>query len=94
MDIFCAFFLYNFPNRKLNFWYAERTYQCSLPLQAILSLLMLIPGDIGQLIDFFSFAAWLFYALAIVSLFILRWKMKDAHRPIKVSIIFKYLHTL
>ncbi|XP_076111587.1 b(0,+)-type amino acid transporter 1-like isoform X1 [Mytilus galloprovincialis] len=54
---------------------------------AILSLLMLIPGDIGQLIDFFSFAAWLFYALAIVSLFILRWKMKDAHRPIKVFLL-------
>ena len=52
--------------------------------QTVIALLMLIPGDVGSLIDFFSFAAWLFYALAIVCLFILRWKMKDVHRPIKV----------
>lgn len=53
----------------------------------VIALLMLIPGDVGALIDFFSFAAWLFYALAIVCLFILRWKMKDVHRPIKVFIL-------
>lgn len=55
---------------------------------SVISLLMLIPGDIGGLIDFFSFAAWLFYALTIVCLFILRWTMKDAKRPIKVFLLF------
>ncbi|OWF53532.1 b(0,+)-type amino acid transporter 1-like [Mizuhopecten yessoensis] len=54
----------------------------------IVSLLMLIPGNIGSLIDFFSFAAWLFYALTILSLVVLRFTMKNAHRPIKVFILF------
>ena len=47
-------------------------------------MIALIPGDIGTLIDFFSFAAWLFYALTIISLIVLRFTMKDANRPIKV----------
>ncbi|XP_076111590.1 b(0,+)-type amino acid transporter 1-like [Mytilus galloprovincialis] len=54
---------------------------------SVVSLLMLIPGDIGSLIDFFSFASWMFYALAIISLFILRWRLPDAHRPIKIFIL-------
>ncbi|KAK3085560.1 hypothetical protein FSP39_005319 [Pinctada imbricata] len=56
----------------------------------IIGLIMLIPGDIGSLIDFFSFAAWLFYALAIVSLIVLRFTRKDDHRPIKVFYLYKY----
>ncbi|XP_052063177.1 b(0,+)-type amino acid transporter 1-like [Mytilus californianus] len=54
---------------------------------SLVALLMLIPGDIGSLIDFFSFASWMFYALAIISLFILRWRLPDAHRPIKIFIL-------
>lgn len=60
----------------------------------VLALLMLIPGDIGSLIDFFSFAAWMFYALAIVSLIILRFTMKNEHRPIKVFILFPIIFLL
>jgi L-type amino acid transporter 9 len=47
---------------------------------------MIIPGDIGSLIDFFSFTAWLFYLLTFTSLiyFRFRTKYKDAPRPYKV----------
>uniref|UniRef100_K1PSJ9 B(0,+)-type amino acid transporter 1 n=1 Tax=Magallana gigas TaxID=29159 RepID=K1PSJ9_MAGGI len=36
----------------------------------VVALLMLIPGDIGSLINFVSFASWMFYSLAIVSLIV------------------------
>ncbi|XP_061163493.1 b(0,+)-type amino acid transporter 1-like [Saccostrea echinata] len=60
----------------------------------VIGLLMLIPGDIGSLIDFFSFAAWMFYALAIISLIILRFKWKDAKRPMKIFILFPVVFLL
>ncbi|KAK3086066.1 hypothetical protein FSP39_012937 [Pinctada imbricata] len=43
---------------------------------------------------FFSFAAWLFYALAIVSLIVLRFTRKDDHRPIKVFILLPIIFLL
>ncbi|XP_062583996.1 b(0,+)-type amino acid transporter 1-like [Saccostrea cucullata] len=60
----------------------------------VIALLMLIPGDIGSLIDFFSFAAWMFYALAIICLIILRFKWKDRKRPIKIFILFPVIFLL
>lgn len=41
-------------------------------------------ADIGSLIDFFSFAAWMFYGATMLALIILRWTKKDAPRPYKV----------
>ena len=60
-------------------------------LQCFLSLMMIIPGNIGSLIDFFSFTAWMFYLMAFSSLIVLRFTKKDAPRPYKVT---KYLHLL
>ncbi|KAL8559420.1 hypothetical protein ACOMHN_045217 [Nucella lapillus] len=52
-----------------------------------LSLLMIIPGDIGSLINFFSFSVWLFYGLTFASLIRLRFsaKWKNLHRTYKVT---------
>ena len=47
--------------------------------QAFLSLLMIIPGDIGTLIDFFSFTAWLFYGLTFVAVIVFRFRTKWRH---------------
>ena len=54
--------------------------------QAIIAIIMLIPADIGSLLNFFSFTAWLFYGAVALALLILRYKWKDAHRPFKVCI--------
>ncbi|KAJ8303319.1 hypothetical protein KUTeg_019715 [Tegillarca granosa] len=59
----------------------------SITFTCAIALAMLIPLDIGGLIDFFSFAAWLFYAMTILSLLILKWKMKDAPRPIRLNVV-------
>lgn len=50
-------------------------------------MLMIIPGDIGTLIDFFGFAISIFYCAAMVALVVMRFTKKDEHRPIKVPII-------
>ncbi|XP_046580353.1 b(0,+)-type amino acid transporter 1-like [Haliotis rubra] len=58
----------------------------SMMFTIFIALLMIIPGDIGSLIDFFSFTAWMFYGMTFLSLIVLRFKMKDAPRPYKVPI--------
>ncbi len=45
---------------------------------------MIIPGDIGSLIDFFSFTAWIFYGTAMLALIVMRYTKPDAPRPYKV----------
>ena len=52
--------------------------------QALIAIIMLIPADIGSLLNFFSFTAWLFYGAVALALLILRYKWKDVHRPFKV----------
>ena len=48
---------------------------------------MLIPdaSSFYTLVDFFSFAAWVFYGLTFASLLWLRYKKPDLRRPYKVS---------
>lgn len=60
----------------------------ALILNAILSIVYVIPGNIDSLIDFFSFTAWLFYGLTMLALIRLRYKdpWKDTHRHYKVHI--------
>ena len=59
--------------------------KCSC-LQVLVSVLMIIPSDIGGLINFFSFAAWMFYALVFGCHVYLRFKKPDLPRPYKVPV--------
>ena len=56
-------------------------------LQTILSLIFIIPGDIGSLIDFFNFAVWMFYGATAAACIYMRFKTKYQHaeRPYKVG---------
>eukprot|EP00057_Strongylocentrotus_purpuratus_P025154 XP_011679628.1 PREDICTED: b(0,+)-type amino acid transporter 1 isoform X2 [Strongylocentrotus purpuratus] len=54
---------------------------------AILSIAMLLPSDFDTLVNYFSFAAWMFYGITVSALLYLRYKWPDAHRPIKVPIV-------
>ncbi|CAI9735030.1 (0,+)-type amino acid transporter 1-like isoform X1 [Octopus vulgaris] len=64
-----------------------KTPVISLIFSAIIALIMIIPGEISSLIDFFSFTAWLFYGLAFLSLIVMRFTKKDEPRPFKVFIL-------
>ncbi|KAK3893117.1 hypothetical protein Pcinc_003053 [Petrolisthes cinctipes] len=65
----------------------KHTPSPALLFNAAIALIMVIPSDIGSLIDFFSFTAWIFYGGSMVALLVLRYTMKDVHRPYKVPII-------
>lgn len=65
----------------------KRTPVPSLIFNALIALLMVLPSNIGSLIDFFSFTAWIFYGGAMVALLVMRHTKKDDHRPIKVPIV-------
>ncbi|XP_072021770.1 b(0,+)-type amino acid transporter 1-like [Amphiura filiformis] len=60
----------------------------------IVSLIMIIPGSIDALINYFSFAAWLFYGGAVACVIILRFTHPEWERPIKVPIIIPILFVL
>ncbi|KAL8559422.1 hypothetical protein ACOMHN_045219 [Nucella lapillus] len=61
----------------------------SLIFTVVLSLLMIIPGDIGSLVVFFSFATWLFRSLTFIALLMFRvtTRWKNAHRVYKVPLV-------
>ncbi|XP_059156072.1 b(0,+)-type amino acid transporter 1-like [Physella acuta] len=59
----------------------------SLLLTTTVAIMMMIPGDIFSLIDFFSFAAWLFYGATMGSVLVLRYTRPDAPRPYRVPTV-------
>ncbi|XP_006816949.1 b(0,+)-type amino acid transporter 1-like [Saccoglossus kowalevskii] len=54
---------------------------------SFLSILMIIPSNFDQLVNYFSFTAWLFYGGTMLALIVMRFTKKDVKRPIKVPII-------
>ncbi|XP_012884974.1 PREDICTED: cystine/glutamate transporter [Dipodomys ordii] len=66
------------------------------PLPAViilhpLTIIMLFSGDLYSLLNFLSFARWLFIGLAVAGLIYLRYKRPDMHRPFKVPLFIPAL---
>ncbi|KAG8522163.1 Cystine/glutamate transporter [Galemys pyrenaicus] len=66
------------------------------PLPAVivlypLTMTMLFSGDLYSLLNFLSFARWLFIGLAVAGLIYLRHKRPDMHRPFKVPLFIPAL---
>ncbi|GIY35657.1 large neutral amino acids transporter small subunit 2, partial [Caerostris extrusa] len=59
----------------------------ALLLTCFMSLMMLCTSDIYALINYLSFAQWLWTGLVILGLMVLRVKQPDLYRPIRVSLI-------
>uniref|UniRef100_A0A667GAT8 Cystine/glutamate transporter n=1 Tax=Lynx canadensis TaxID=61383 RepID=A0A667GAT8_LYNCA len=66
------------------------------PLPAVivlhpLTMIMLFSGDLYSLLNFLSFARWLFIGLAVAGLIYLRYKRPEMHRPFKVPLFIPAL---
>ncbi|XP_054723752.1 large neutral amino acids transporter small subunit 2-like, partial [Uloborus diversus] len=59
----------------------------ALLLTCFMSLLMLTTSDIYVLINYLSFAQWLWTGIVILGLLIMRKTKPDLHRPIRVNLI-------
>ncbi|XP_057218699.1 b(0,+)-type amino acid transporter 1-like [Triplophysa rosa] len=59
----------------------------ALMFNGILSIIYTIPADINTLINYFSFAQWVFYGLTCAALIVMRFTRKKLHRPVKIPII-------
>lgn len=59
----------------------------SLIINVSLSCILLIPANIGALLNFIGFLGWFFYGLGMINVIILRFKMKDAPRVFKVPLV-------
>ncbi|XP_010205985.2 B(0,+)-type amino acid transporter 1 [Colius striatus] len=60
----------------------------------VIAIIYIIPGDINTLINYFSFAVWIFYGLTVFSLIVMRFTRKELERPIRVPIIIPVIVTL
>ncbi|XP_026645716.1 B(0,+)-type amino acid transporter 1 [Microtus ochrogaster] len=63
----------------------------ALIFYGIIAIIYIIPGDINSLVNYFSFAAWMFYGMTILGLVVMRFTRKDLERPIKVPIVIPIL---
>lgn len=61
-----------------------KTPYISLLIQGVWSCLLVLSGTFDQLTDMLIFASFIFYGAGAFGVFVLRKKMKDAHRPYKV----------
>ncbi|XP_029901600.1 b(0,+)-type amino acid transporter 1 [Myripristis murdjan] len=66
----------------------------ALIFNGILSVFYIIPADINTLINYFSFAQWVFYGLTTLALIVMRFTRKELHRPVKVPIVVAGLMVL
>ncbi|XP_033928808.1 B(0,+)-type amino acid transporter 1 [Melopsittacus undulatus] len=60
----------------------------------IVAIIYIIPGDIDTLINYCSFAVWIFYGLTVLALIVMRFTRKDLNRPVKIPIIIPVTVTL
>uniref|UniRef100_A0A8D2L589 b(0,+)-type amino acid transporter 1 n=1 Tax=Varanus komodoensis TaxID=61221 RepID=A0A8D2L589_VARKO len=58
------------------------------------AVIYIIPGDINTLINYFSFAVWIFYGLTVLGLIVMRFTRKGLERPITIPIIIPIIVTL
>ncbi|XP_054472040.1 b(0,+)-type amino acid transporter 1 [Anoplopoma fimbria] len=66
----------------------------ALIFNGIMAIFYIIPADINTLINYFSFAQWVFYGLTALALIVMRFTRKELHRPVKVPIVVPCLMVL
>ncbi|KAM4825208.1 B(0,+)-type amino acid transporter 1 isoform 1-T1 [Thomomys bottae] len=66
----------------------------ALIFYGLITTIYIIPGDINSLVNYFSFASWLFYGMTILGLIVMRFTKKDLERPIKVPLAVPVLVVL
>ncbi|XP_072019859.1 b(0,+)-type amino acid transporter 1-like [Amphiura filiformis] len=55
-------------------------------IMGTIALILIIPADIDELINYFNFTSWLFYGSSFAALLVLRYKHPEWNRPIKVPL--------
>ncbi|VDI79581.1 solute carrier family 7 (L-type amino acid transporter), member 9 [Mytilus galloprovincialis] len=59
----------------------------STMLISILAFALIMPSDIRSLLNMLEFLKWFFYGLGMIAHIVLRYRMKDVDRPLKVPIV-------
>lgn len=66
----------------------------SIVFTCLVAIIMVIPADIGSLINFFSFASWIFYGMAGFCVILMRFTWKNVERKIKVFILIPVIFVI
>ncbi|KFV83128.1 B(0,+)-type amino acid transporter 1 [Struthio camelus australis] len=59
-----------------------------------ITIIYIFPGDIDTLINYFSFAVWIFYGLTVFALIVMRFTRRELRRPIRIPIVIPIIVTL
>ncbi|XP_038053063.1 b(0,+)-type amino acid transporter 1-like isoform X2 [Patiria miniata] len=59
----------------------------SIVFQGTIATIMVSIGDFNSVLNYFSFAAWLFFGFGFLAIPVLRYRFPDHHRPFKVPIV-------
>ncbi|KAL2076963.1 hypothetical protein ACEWY4_027448 [Coilia grayii] len=59
----------------------------ALIFNGFLAIIYIIPADISTLINYFSFAKWVFCGLTALALIVMRFTRTHLHRPVKVPVV-------
>lgn len=76
----------HFPQVFSHLHYQRMTPVPSVVFTAIMGIIVIIPGKISTLIDFYSFSAWTVYGLGAFTVIYLRITRPDLKRPYKVPV--------
>ncbi|NXA35018.1 BAT1 protein, partial [Eudromia elegans] len=59
----------------------------------VIAIIYIIPADIETLINYFSFAVWIFYGLTVLALIVMRFTRREIKRPIRIPIVIPVIVT-
>ncbi|XP_045194603.2 b(0,+)-type amino acid transporter 1-like [Mercenaria mercenaria] len=59
----------------------------SIMFTVVISIFIVLPGDLSTLIDFYGFSVWVWYCITLAALLVLRKTQPGLHRPYKVPIV-------
>ncbi|XP_071489201.1 b(0,+)-type amino acid transporter 1-like [Diadema antillarum] len=79
----------------LSMVHAKRfTPQPAIIIVSITASVLIFMGNFDSLLNYFSFAVWMFYGLTVTSLLVLRRTHPDSERPIKVPLVLPIIFVI
>lgn len=73
---------------------SRKTPSVAILFLAFLSCIYVLPSDFSTLVNYFSFAAWIFYGLTVFSVIFMRFSQPNRERPIRVPILIPVLFVI
>ena len=72
----------------------RKTPSTAIYFLTLLSCAYVLPGNFSELLNYFSFAAWLFYGMTVLGVITMRFTQPDRERPFRVPLLIPSLFVI